>query len=641
MCKRDAIKFSISFCICSIMLLLLVDSGRLAMFRTLKAKFSLVYLFLVITTLIVGIVSTYNVYTLGQSVNGLMVDNYKSIGAANSMLEALENENGAILTYISINKDKGIEDFQNYNNIFYNEFYIESNNITEKGEKELVDEIQKSYIRYLQEFSKFQELSSGKSSNSMIEFYNTQIMTEFKNVRNSLGKLISLNEKSMFSSKDIVTQAAQNSTYVILFLSIFAIVIGFVLSSYSLKRFLSPLYALRENMKAVKEGNLNLQTNIETRDEIGELSIEFNNMTQRLLQFEQSTLGRVIAEKNKSLAIVKSISDPLIVLDTNYKVLLINNAFEELFDTKEEKTLNKYFLEVITNGELYDYIQHTYNSQTEESEDKIMYFKFKDKDYYFNVIVTVLRDSENKAAGMVVLFQNVTGIKQVEKMKSDFIATVSHEFKTPLTSLMMGTSLIADENIGQLNKQQKDIVDAIEEDSEKLLSLVEDLLTLSKVESNNAIFSIKPNPIDKIVNKSVLGFIEQAKSLGVELSFEPEDNLPYVKADFEKITWVINNLITNALKFTKAGDSIFISAFKTQDKMCVSVKDTGIGIPEEYKEKIFDKFVQVKDSEAANKGTGLGLAIAKEIIEAHGGEIWCESKLGEGSKFIFTLPLAE
>lgn len=641
MCKRDAIKFSISFCICSIMLLLLVDSGRLAMFRTLKAKFSLVYLFLVITTLIVGIVSTYNVYTLGQSVNGLMVDNYKSIGAANSMLEALENENGAILTYISINKDKGIEDFQNYNNIFYNEFYIESNNITEKGEKELVDEIQKSYIRYLQEFSKFQELSSGKSSNSMIEFYNTQIMTEFKNVRTSLGKLISLNEKSMFSSKDIVTQAAQNSTYVILFLSIFAIVIGFVLSSYSLKRFLSPLYALRENMKAVKEGNLNLQTNIETRDEIGELSIEFNNMTQRLLQFEQSTLGRVIAEKNKSLAIVKSISDPLIVLDTNYKVLLINNAFEELFDTKEEKTLNKYFLEVITNGELYDYIQHTYNSQTEESEDKIMYFKFKDKDYYFNVIVTVLRDSENKAAGMVVLFQNVTGIKQVEKMKSDFIATVSHEFKTPLTSLMMGTSLIADENIGQLNKQQKDIVDAIEEDSEKLLSLVEDLLTLSKVESNNAIFSIKPNPIDKIVNKSVLGFIEQAKSLGVELSFEPEDNLPYVKADFEKITWVINNLITNALKFTKAGDSIFISAFKTQDKMCVSVKDTGIGIPEEYKEKIFDKFVQVKDSEAANKGTGLGLAIAKEIIEAHGGEIWCESKLGEGSKFIFTLPLAE
>lgn len=611
------------------------------MIRTLKAKFSVVYLFLVVTTLIVGIVSVFNVYSLGQSIDGLMVDNYKSISVANKMLEALENENSSILTYINISREKGIEDFHNYSSIFYNEFYVESNNITEKGEKELVDNIQKSYVKYLQQFSKFQELSAGKNTTVMVEFYNSQITSEFNNLRGLLNNLIQLNEKSMFSSKDKVTHDAQNSMYIILILSASAIVIGFILSSYSLKRFLSPLYALRENMKAVKEGNINQQTPIETHDEIGELSMEFNNMTERLLQFEQSTLGKVIAEKNKSLAIVKSISDPIIVLDTNYKVLLVNNALEELFNTKEEKALNKYFLEVITNGELYDYIQRTYNSHSVVSENKIMYFKFNDKDFYFNVIVTVLKDSEDKTAGMVVLFQNITGIKQIEKIKSDFIATVSHEFKTPLTSLMMGASLINEESIGSLNEQQRYIISAITEDSEKLLSLVENLLTISRIESNNAIFNIEPNSISDIIEESMKGFMEQAKTLSVEIRYKLDSNLPKVNADYEKITWVINNLISNALKFTNAGDSVSISTFRTQNGLCVSVKDTGIGIPEEYREKIFDKFVQVKDTETISKGTGLGLAIAKEIIEAHGGEIWCESELGEGSKFIFTLPLAE
>lgn len=610
------------------------------MIRTLKAKFSIVYLLLVITTLIVGVVSVFNVYTLEKSINGLMVDNYKSIRAGNKMLEALENENGAILTYINISRNKGIEDFHKYSSTFYNEYYVEANNITEKGEKELVDEINKSYIKYLQLFSKLQELPSGNNT-AIVEFYNTQITSEFNNVRDLINKLISLNEKNMFNSKDIVTHDAQNSMYIILSLSAVALVISFILSTYSLKRFLSPLYALRENMKAVKEGNINQQTQIKTQDEIGELSIEFNNMTKRLQQFEHSTLGRVIAEKNKSVAIVKSISDPIIVLDTNYKVLLINNALEKMFNTKEEKSLNKYFLEVISNGELFEYIQSIYNSQDEALENKIMYFELDDKDFYFNIIATVLKDSENKALGMVVLFHNITGIKQVEKMKSDFIAAVSHEFKTPLTSLMMGTSLINEEGVGSLNQDQKDIISAIKEDSEKLLSLVENMLTLSLVESTNGIFNIEPNSINDIIEDSISGFVEQASSLGVEIRYNAGSSLPKVNADFEKVTWVINNLISNALKFTNAGDSIYISTFRSQDRLCVSVNDTGIGIAEEYRDKIFDKFVQVKESDSAFKGTGLGLAIAKEIIEAHGGEIWCESELGVGSKFIFTLPIAE
>jgi len=611
------------------------------MFKTLKSKFSLVYLSLVILIAIIGLLSVLNVYRLGRSINGLMIDNYKSIDAANRMRQSLDDENSSILMYINISHEKGIENFYTYNNSFYNEFNIAANNITEKGEGKLISDIQMSYNKYIELFSNLQELSVSKDRTAAIDFYNSKVTPEFDNLRKLLGDLVVLNEKNMFSSKDRVTNNADISMYVMLILSAISVIGGFFLSTYSVKRFLNPLYNLRENMKAIKEGNINQQTPIVSHDEIGELSVEFNNMTSRLQQFEQSTLGRVIAEKNKSLAIVKSISEPIIVLDTNYKILLINDALEELFDIKEEKVLNKYFLEVVNDGELYDYIKYIYDSQDETAEHKIMYFNFNNKDYYFNIVVTVLRDSEDKIAGMVVLFQNVTGIKQVEKIKSDFIATISHEFKTPLTSLMMGASLISNESIGNLNYKQKDIISAITEDSERLLNLVNDLLALSKIESNKSIFNIKPNSIIDIVEESTRGFMEQAESGKVELKLQLDSTLPKVRVDYEKITWVINNLISNALKFTKENDEIVVSAFREQDKLCVTVKDSGIGIPEEYNDKIFDKFVQVKGTEFESKGTGLGLAIAKEIVEAHGGEIWCESELGKGSNFIFTLPLSE
>ena len=611
------------------------------MFKTLKSKFSLVYLSLVILIAIIGLLSVLNVYRLGKSIDGLMTDNYKSIDAANKMLQRLDDENNSILLYLNVNHEKGIENFYTYNNSFYNEFNIASNNITEKGEDKLIGDIQKSYVNYVKLFSNLQELSASKDRMTIINYYNSQVTPAFTNLRKLLGDLITINQKSMFNSKNRVTNNAYMSMYVMLILSAVSVIGGFFLSTYSVKRFLNPLYYLRENMKAIKEGNINQQTAIVSQDEIGELSVEFNNMTNRLHQFEQSTLGRVIAEKNKSLAIVKSISDPIIVLDTNYKISLINDALEELFNIREEEVLNKYFLEVVRDGELYDYIKNIYNSHKETNEQKIMYFSLNNKDYYFNIVVTVLRDSENKNAGMVVLFQNVTGIKQIEKIKSDFIATVSHEFKTPLTSLMMGASLICNESIGTLNHKQKDIISAITEDSERLLNLVNDLLTLSKIESNKSIFNLKSSSINDIVEGSIRCFKEQADIAKVELKSQLDITLPKVRVDYEKITWVINNLISNALKFTKAKDEIVVSAFREQDKLCVTVKDSGIGIPEEYNDKIFDKFVQVKGTEYESKGTGLGLAIAKEIVEAHGGEIWCESELGVGSNFIFTLPLLE
>lgn len=609
------------------------------MLKTLKAKFSTVYLLLVLIIAVIGVSSTFNIYSLSRLLDGLMTDNYRSIKAANDMTKALDLQNASILTYINISHEEGINSFFLHEKEFNNYFSMEFNNITEPGEKSLVDEIDLSYSTYLESFSKLQEIHASSGYAASIDYYKTNIVPAYEKLRAALGNIQKLNETVMFKNKTSVTAFADKSMYITSIISLFSIFIGFLLSRISLRRFLKPIYSLSDTISALKEGEINKPAPVISEDEIGELTAEFNNMLERLNKFEQSTFGKLMTEKNKSMTIVKSISEPLIVLDTNYKITLLNNAFEETFNTKEEEVINKYFLETIGNGDLYEYIEGIYEGHSQENSTKLIYLNSQDKDYYFNVIVSILMDASSKPSGTVVLFQNVTQLKQIEKLKTNLTATISHEFKTPLTSIIIGTSLIAGEKLGPLNTKQKEIIAAISEDSDRLLDLVNNLLTLSKLESDKSTFNIQPALISEIIEVSVKALSEQAKNKEIKLHYNHDSHLEKVKVDAEKITWVLNNLISNALKFTSPGGEIIISSFVNNNRMCVSVKDTGIGIPYEYLEKIFDKFVQVPSQASDLNGTGLGLAIARELIEAHGGEIWCESKLSEGSTFTFTLPL--
>lgn len=611
------------------------------MFRTLKSKFTTIYIILVIIIGVIGCFSTFNNYILGKQINGLMVRNYKSIKAINNMYQTVEEQNNAVLTYMDGNHEEGIDSFK-LNEIKFNEYYnVEANNITEPGEKELVNELSLTYKNYLTYFSKLQEIDTNKGLNSAVIYNKSSINPTFENIKGILSKISMLNEEDMFSSKDKVTSYSIKSMYIFLIVSTISVIIGFLLSMISIKKILKPLYSLRDTMKVVKAGDLYKQAPIISNDEVGELTIEFNNMTKRLLVFEQSTLGQLLSEKNKSITIVKSIADPLIVLDTDFRIILLNNACESVFNIKETEVLNKYFFEVINNVDLYDCIKDIHNSIDKDIEKKIIYFNIGSKDYYYNLIVSKLIDPVGKTNGLVVLLQNVTQLKEIEKIKSDFIATISHEFKTPLTSITIGTNLLTNELVGELNSKQKEIISTITEDSERLLSLVNNLLNLSKIESSRAIYNIKPYSVVEVIENSVKLFREQARKREVYLHFEIDDKLPKVKVDLEKSTWVLNNLISNALRYTSLGDEIQIDAFVNQDKMCISVTDTGVGIPKNYQDKIFDKFVQVPNEESDSNGSGLGLSIAKEIVESLGGEIWCESILGLGSTFTFTIPIAD
>ncbi|HEX9061496.1 MAG TPA: ATP-binding protein [Clostridia bacterium] len=426
--------------------------------------------------------------------------------------------------------------------------------------------------------------------------------------------------------------------FVIILISFIGAAGGFLASTFFTSRILKPIYVLTDSVRKVMQGDFSRKVELCSDDEIGTLSVEYNKMLEILKLYLKSNSGKLMMERNRSLAILKSISEPIIILDTGLKIMLINNASEDFFKIKEREVIRSDFAGVIKNDELISHISSALNDK-EVSKEKLIPFNTGEAELYFNVIVTKIRENSNSnITGFVVVFYNVTDLKQLEKIKTDFIATISHEFKTPLTSILMGASLLSDESIGPLNERQKKVLDTVAEDGERLSILVNNLLQLSRMESGKEIYNFKASYLSEITDAALRPMYTMAEQAGVKLYSSIRKDLPMVNVDPEKITWVLNNLITNALKYTKSGDEISINAYPGDGGVLVSVKDTGTGIPPEYQSKIFEKYVQVKGYGLEVRGSGLGLAIVKDIINAHGGNIWCESKPDQGSNFIFSLP---
>ena len=586
----------------------------------------------------VGVVSSYNVYKLSGKIDGLITNNYKSIVASDNMNNSIDAQDKAILQFIEFKDKDSIDVIFNNNKEFYKWLNMEQNNITENGEKDIANKIDSDYLVFVKSFSKLQDSQTTLKNGEDMKFYTTNISPQVNIVKTDLKNLSAINEKAMFKGRNDTRSKAERTLYLIMSISAITAAVGFAVAMFFTNKSLKPIYLLTETVKSVKEGEINKQAPVINNDEIGLLAKEFNNMVSRLYEFEKSTSGKLISERNKSIAIVRNISDPLIVLDASYKIQLLNNSSENIFGVLEENILNSHFLETIRNMEIYDYIFYVVSNHIPNNE-KVINFEINGKMYFFNTTVTVVKGREDRIEAIVVLLKNITELKNLENIRSDFIATVSHEFKTPLTSIMMGIGLMMEKNVGILNEKQKTLMSTIKEETEKLTELVTNLLKLSRIQSDRAIYDFKKCSIAFIVENCVKNYLPIAKNSEIQLYNNIKNELPLILVDEEKINWVINNLLSNSIKHTDKGGQISIGASMEGLFMKVYVEDNGKGIPKEYQEKIFEKFVKIQAYDTEFESSGIGLSIAKGIVEAHGGKIWCESDEGKGSKFIFTLPI--
>lgn len=581
----------------------------------IKTKLRLGFGFLFVIIMAFGAMGIYYINKISESAKVILKDNYETLRYTRAM-EVILNEHEVPLRGEALQR-------------FNRSFLSERQNITEAGEREEV-----------------------KALGTQIEMLN-QPGISVKERENALR----LARKHLLAIEDLNMQAivrkntaAQESVskaaaYLGLigsftFLVLFSFVVNF--PGYVA----NPVRELSEGIRQISRRNYKQRLYFKTNDEFAELAASFNEMAARLDEWENSSLARIKSEKLRIEAIIENMHDPIIGLNEKAEVLFINKAAGEILNLEEEKVVGKVATEIAERNDLLRTILHR---QTGEKLLKIFangkesYFSMESRDIEVPAHLATGEESAylvtSVSAGTVYILRNITEFKELDQAKTNFIATISHELKTPISAIKMSLKLLKDPRVGELNQEQGELVAHIKEDADRLLNITTELLDLSQVETGNIQLNLKRTHPLEIVRYALEAMRFQAEQKGVHLELISRHQLPEVNIDTEKTAWVLINFLSNALRYSREKSKITLQVTQIGTEVQFSVKDFGKGIEEQYLPRLFERYFQIPADGQNKSGSGLGLAISKEFIEAQNGRIWVESALGEGSKFSFAIPV--
>jgi PAS domain S-box-containing protein len=561
----------------------------------LKTKLSLGLIFLFVVILLFGILGIYYINRLGNDASQVLKNNYESLVYCNGMMKALEN--------IKVKKDAVSQ--------FRENMEKQQGNITEVGEKEATDELTKN----------FNELLADPEDS-----------TNYPQIRESIYNIQELNQTAILRKEQAAEHTMENAKLglTILFTILTLISFSFI---FNLPGVISgPISSLSEGIQEIANKNYKKRIFLKQHDEFGDLASAFNMMAQKLDEYESSNLAQIKFEKSRIETIINQMHDGIIGFDGKKNILFLNAVAEKLLGLKEADIIGKYAPDLALKNDL---MRNLLQGNEEKKELKI----FADnKESYFNKDVLNVTVND-QVIGEVIVLRNITIFHELNEAKTNFIATVSHELKTPISSIKMSAQLLNDERVGSLSGEQKELSNGIVEDADRLLKITGELLNMTQVETGNIQLKLQATAPDKVVEQSIRAVRFQLQQKNIVINFHGDKSLPYVNVDADKTTWVLINFLTNAIKFSPESSAIDVDVYKNESCVEFAVRDHGKGIDEKYLPKIFNRYYKVPGS-LERSGTGLGLAISKEFIEAQGGEIWAQSNIGEGSRFGFKFKIA-
>lgn len=604
----------------------------------LQFKILLVFGLVLFIVLLNSFISIKNLQKLENSIENIMESNYKSIVSSQSMINSIESQDSIQLAYLFSQSNNFSKEMKSQEVNFLKNLTRAGDNITEKGEKNIVSKIESEYKEYSNLNYKFLNMEKNYSG----EFYYTKILPKFEKIKILCKKLQDINQIGMIDKKNKAKNIVENASYLMGFVSLTTIVVGIVFAFYMSKKIIEPLEDLIKKIKEISKGDYGEELKIIGDDEISDLAREFNEMTRKLKFNSIRNIEILTQEKNKAEAIIESISDGILVIDKFFKIELINRAAQNIFDVKEKYVFQQHILELIYNKEIFEMAKNSMKDNEIGFSKKFVDLNIQrgeNKLEYCRVYVHSMKTIKG-IVGAVILLQNITKLKEIEMVKSEFVSTVSHEFRTPLTSMNMSIELLLKESLGSLNLEQKELLLILKEEEKRLRNLVEDLLDLSKIESGRIELKFMPHRLNELYEIVYNSLKIQLENNKINFKFQDVKNLPKVRIDINKISWVMINLISNAIRYVDHNGKgrIEVLAKKINEKILIEVRDNGIGIEKQYQERIFDKFMRIEsENTPATTGTGLGLSISREIIKSHSGEIWVKSVINEGSQFFFTL----
>lgn len=602
----------------------------------LQKKLSLGFGGLLFIIIVIGVQGILHLTKLGESIDVILRENYRSVVACQEMKEALERTDSGILFVLLGDGSAGRELVSRNLLSFEEALKVESNNVTLPGEAEKAAHIRQLYGQYKTGLEFVSD--GGKPIPVRREAYFAKVFPLFHQIKGTADEILRMNQENMNEANDQARRkaaSARRQMYMLLFAGTI-VAVGFFF--FTSRWFLRPINRLIKSADEIGKGNLDLVVQSTSRDEIGHLSEAFNAMATNLREFRRSDRAKMFRIQRSTQQAFDRLPDALAVLDSQGRVEVATELARDVFGMKVETRIEDLHFPVILN--VCQRALTTGRRAVPENGKTIIQQFVGGEERFFQPEATPILDHEGEPTGVVLVLKDVTQLKEQDEMKRGIVSTVSHQLKTPLTSIRMAIHVLLEEKVGPLTEKQVELLLAAREDSDRLHSTLNNLLDISRIESGRAAMHLQKTYPNTLVLDAVDQFTLAARDKGVTMGTQLSGGLPEVWADATQVGHIFSNLLSNALRYTDPGGEITISAMTDEDQVHFEVTDTGRGIPPEYVGHVFEQFFRVPD-QGKETGAGLGLAIVKEIVEAHGGTVNARSTEGKGSTFTFTLRRAD
>lgn len=555
--------------------------------------------------LLLGMLSVGYVRHLSTASSNILANNYNSLHYAKDMLRSL---------------DRLSQDSTSRTLLIHN-LALQQQNITETNESEVTQALERK----------------------IAALTDSVTLSEIQEIRNDLYRIMDLNMTSIRTKSSDMEASAADAVW---WLSVIAALCG-LLAAVFLVRFpaivLRPIEKLIQGITQIANHNYEQRLDFGKNQEFSEVADSFNNMACKLSEYRRSSLDQLMIEKKRIEAIVNSLHEPIIGLDPDRNILFMNDEAYTILNLKREEVIGHNATEIALRNDLLRRLIRELYAETKEGEPQEPLKIYADnKESYFQMdniplYITAVGEQEKQFIGNVIILNNITRYKELDSAKTNFISTVSHEMKTPISSIMMSLQLLGDTRLGGLNEEQKSLINSIKDSSDRLLNITGELLNMTQVESGKLKLIPKIVKPIELIDYAIHATQVLAGRFHCFIEVEYPEKIAKLFVDNEKIAWVITNLLSNAIHHSPENSRIIIGAAQQGKTVSIYVQDFGHGIDPRYHKSIFERYFRVPGTKV--QGSGLGLAISKEFVEAHSGTIMLESEIGKGSKFSVLLPV--
>lgn len=607
---------------------------------TIKSKIIAGFGLLFLLILFTGLTGIYFINRLADEAQGTIVDNYHTVDFCMSMHNALDKIEIAVSGSLRIPDGYPGADIRVAVDEFNLSFSKEKKNITEESEAELVVEVGKNFKKLVSAIDGLNgEDDNGDSTRQVFR-------SALAQTRESVSAIYHLNMNAIILKNEKLVSTAGDVTMWMIMAVSSSIILALIFMVAFPRKIIRPLNELTSKIRLIITGKYHQRLDVVADDEIGKLAAAFNEMAEKLESYEAQHYDQLLFEKRRIEALIESMEDGVMFIDDSGKVALVNSTMTRLTGMKKEEITGGSLGELASNNRLIGLLKEKTSAGVPAGDEVGTPVRVvsNGEELFFNARVETLLNystffRKEVFSGTLVIMQNITRYQKRDAAKTNLLATVSHEFKTPLSSINLCLKMLDDKRTGTLNDEQKELVSTLRGQSNRLSRVINELLEFSQIETGNIRLNIRKISPTDIMELSATALMFNAGEKQIGMVTDLEDSYPEVMGDIEKSVFIYVNLLNNAIRYSPVAGEIILRIRKENDFVVFSVKDNGPGILAENVEKLFKRFSQIEQK--SSKGWGLGLAIAKDFVTAQGGSIGVNSQPGKGSEFWFSLPVAQ